>query len=39
MAENKLQEYQCPNCTGPLEFRGDVQKMVCVYCESEFDMS
>ncbi|MBR5420055.1 MAG: hypothetical protein IK115_02785 [Lachnospiraceae bacterium] len=39
MADNKLQEYICPNCGGPLEFRGDVQKMVCVYCESEFDMS
>ncbi|MCR5250261.1 MAG: hypothetical protein K6E50_06630 [Lachnospiraceae bacterium] len=39
MAENKLQEYKCPNCTGPLEFQGDIQKMVCEYCGSEFDMS
>ncbi|MCR4642969.1 MAG: hypothetical protein K5697_13210 [Lachnospiraceae bacterium] len=39
MADDKLQEYQCPNCGGPLEFHGDVQKMVCVYCDAQFEMS
>ena len=37
--EKDLQGYKCPNCGGPLIYKGDVQKMVCEYCDSTFDMS
>ena len=28
--------YQCPNCNGKLHFDGDIGKLKCGYCESEF---
>lgn len=37
--EKDLQGYKCPNCGGPLIYKGDVQKMVCEYCDSTFEMS
>ncbi|MBO6205582.1 MAG: hypothetical protein J6O73_01465 [Lachnospiraceae bacterium] len=39
MADNGFHDYKCPNCGGPLAFRGDLNKMVCEYCDSQFDMS
>lgn len=39
MAENGFHDYKCPNCGGPLAFRGDLNKMACEYCDSQFDMS
>ncbi|OQA26317.1 MAG: DNA-directed RNA polymerase subunit P [Firmicutes bacterium ADurb.Bin354] len=34
-----LKGYKCPNCGAPLVFKGDVQKMVCEFCDSSFEMS
>ena len=40
MADNgELSGYKCPNCAAPLVFNGELQKMVCEYCDSQFDMS
>ena len=39
MADNGFHDYKCPNCGGPLAFRGDLNKMACEYCDSQFDMS
>ena len=39
MADNGFHDYKCPNCGGPLAFRGDLNKMVCEYCDGQFDMS
>lgn len=33
-----LQEYKCPCCGGAIEFDSGVQKMVCPYCDNEFEM-
>ena len=33
-----LQEYTCPCCGGAIEFDSNVQKMVCPYCDTEFEM-
>ena len=33
-----LQEYKCPNCGGAIEFDSGAQKMVCPYCDTEFEM-
>ena len=33
-----LQEYKCPCCGGAIEFDSNVQKMVCPYCDTEFEM-
>ena len=30
-------EYKCENCGGILEFNSEKQKLVCPYCDSEFD--
>ena len=37
MAENNT-AYQCPNCTGPLQFNAKIGKMKCDFCLSEFDV-
>lgn len=29
-------QYKCPNCNGPLEYRADIQKFGCEYCDSAF---
>ena len=31
--------YKCPNCGGELKFDSDKQKMFCVFCDSEFEVS
>ena len=33
---DKVTNYQCPNCTGPLHFDGTIGKLKCDYCESTF---
>ena len=33
-----LMEYKCPNCGGAIRFDTTAQKMVCPYCNTEFDM-
>ena len=33
-----LQEYKCPNCGGAIAFDSNAQKMVCPYCDTEFEM-
>ena len=37
-AENQILEYKCPNCGGFLQFGENHQKMLCPYCESQFDI-
>ncbi len=39
MADSDIQGYKCKACGGPLEFRGDLNKMFCKYCDSEYDLS
>ena len=34
----ELQEYKCPCCGGAIEFNSSAQKMVCPYCDTEFEM-
>lgn len=29
-------QYKCPNCNGPLEYRADIRKFGCEYCDSTF---
>lgn len=36
--EAEILEYKCPNCGAGLPFDEDSQKMVCRYCDSEFDL-
>lgn len=38
MAE-RITNYQCPACTGPLRFAGDSGKLVCDYCGSTYDIA
>lgn len=33
-----LLEYKCPNCGGALSFDSGTQRMVCPYCDTEFDV-
>ena len=33
-----VQQYKCPCCDGAIEFDSGVQKMKCLYCDTEFDM-
>ena len=33
-----LQEYKCPCCGGAIEFNSTAQKMVCPYCDTEFEI-
>jgi len=33
-----IQEYKCPCCGGAIEFDSTLQKMVCPYCDNEFEM-
>ena len=33
-----LQEYKCPGCGGAIEFDSSAQKMVCPYCDNEFEL-
>ena len=35
---SKAIEYKCPNCGGPLQFDSHSQKIVCPYCDGEFDI-
>ncbi len=34
---SQVTNYQCPNCTGPLQFAPQSGKLVCEYCGQEFD--
>ena len=36
--ENMVLEYKCPNCGGFLQFAEDHQRMLCPYCDSQFDI-
>ena len=33
-----LLEYKCPCCGGEVKFDSGTQKMVCPFCETEFDV-
>ena len=33
-----VMEYKCPNCGGSISFDSQTQKMVCPFCEAEFDV-
>lgn len=35
---SELQQYKCPCCNGAIEFSAQAQKMVCPYCDTEFEM-
>jgi DNA-directed RNA polymerase subunit RPC12/RpoP len=35
---SNLQQYKCPCCNGAIEFNAQAQKMVCPYCDTEFEM-
>ena len=37
MAEQVV-NYQCPACQAPLSFKPDASKVVCEYCNNEFDV-
>ena len=32
---DKITNYQCPACTGPLRFDGKTQRLQCDYCGSK----
>ena len=34
----KVTNYQCPSCTGPLQFSSDTGKLGCDYCGESFDV-
>ncbi len=34
---DKITNYQCPKCTGPLHFSSETGKLECEYCGSSFD--
>ncbi len=36
---DKITNYQCPACTGPLHFDSNSGKLECEYCESSFDVA
>ncbi len=36
--ENQITNYQCPACTGPLEFSAATGKLACSYCGSSFEV-
>jgi len=33
-----LKEYKCPNCGGAIAFDPHAQKLICPYCDTEFDI-
>ncbi len=35
----KVTNYQCPACTGPLQFASDSGKLACEYCGSSFEVA
>ncbi len=35
---NTLVEYKCPCCSGAISFDSETQKLVCPYCNTEFDV-
>lgn len=35
---NTLLEYKCPCCSGAINFDSEAQKLVCPYCNTEFDI-
>lgn len=37
--ENKVTNYKCPACTGPIHFDSSSGKMVCDYCDSVYEVS
>ena len=36
---NKVTNYQCPACTGPLKFVGESGKLECEYCGSKYEVA
>ena len=36
---SQVTNYKCPACTGPLHFSAEKGKLVCDYCESEYEVS
>ena len=36
---SQITNYQCPKCTGPLQFSSQTGKLECEYCGSSFDVS
>lgn len=39
MNNNTLVEYKCPCCSGAISFDSEAQKLVCPYCNTEFEVS
>jgi len=35
----QITNYQCPACTGPLQFSSDIGKLKCEYCGSEYEVA
>jgi len=35
---SQITNYQCPNCTGPLQFVGESGKLECEYCGTAYDV-
>ena len=35
----QITNYQCPACTGPLQFSPETGKLKCEYCESIFELA
>ena len=35
---SQTSSYQCPSCTGPLQFDGKTGKLICEYCGSVYDV-
>jgi len=35
----QITNYQCPACTGPLQFSSDIGKLKCDYCGSEYEVA
>ena len=36
---SQITNYQCPNCSGPLQFVGESGKLECDYCKSSFEVA
>ena len=37
--EHQISNYQCPACTGPLQFSPDTGKVECEYCGSVYELA
>lgn len=37
--ENEIKNYKCPSCGGALRYDGESEKLVCDYCDSQYELS